>query len=251
MNQSAILTTFDPTGSGPAYLRLARSIGDAIARGDLAAGAALPTERKLSADSGLSRVTVRAAYRALAEDGLLQTRAGSGHYVRPATAAFEQPLWRLSSFSDDMARRGRAAGSRLLGLSRDAAAADEASALELAPGGRVVRLRRLRLVDDRPVAIEEACLPEYLADNLRLGEDSLYAALSAQGLAPARGAQRLRAVSLDRARADLLQADEHSAAMLIERVTWLGDGRPIEFTRSHYRGDAYDFVARLDLGELK
>jgi len=245
------MATFDRSGSGPVYLRLARSIGNAITRGELDAGVPLPTERKLSEETGLSRVTVRAAYRALAEDGLLDTRAGSGHYVRSTAPSFEQPLWQLSSFSDDMARRGRAAKSRLLGLSRDEATTEEATALSLEAGSRVVRLHRLRLVDDRPISVEEACLPENLVDNVQLGEDSLYAALAAQGLAPARGTQRLRAVSLEKSLADLLHMPEQAAAMLIERVTWLEDGIPIEFTRSHCRGDAYDFVARLDLGELR
>lgn len=250
MRQSSPRVLYDPAASGPAYRQLARSIGEAIVRGDLAAGAALPTERGLAEDLGLSRVTVRAAYRALVEDGLIEARAGSGNYVRGATPAFEQPLWQLSSFSEDMARRGRDATSRLLDLTRGEATDDELAALTLKSGDGVVRLSRLRLVDGEPLGIEVASLPEALTQAVQLGEGSLYAALSAQGLAPARGIQRMRAVSLDEEVAGLLGVPAGSAAMLLERVSFLADDTPIEYTKSHYRGDAYGFVAKLDGGDL-
>jgi GntR family transcriptional regulator len=251
MDQFPPLLRFDRDGPGPAYKRLARTVADAIHAGELASGAPLPTERWLSQALGLSRVTVRAAYRALVEDGLLETRAGSGNYVRAGRPPFEQPLWRLSSFSDDMAARGRKAASRLVELTRVEATAAESAALSLAPGDRIVRLTRLRLVDDMALGLEVASLPEDLVGEAALGVGSLYTALADRDLAPARGLQRMRAVSLEPEIAALLGTAPGDAAMLIERMSFLRDGRPIEYTRSHYRGDAYDFVARLDSGDLR
>ena len=77
---------------------------------------------------------------------------------------------------------------------------------------------------------------------------SLYDALAAVGMRPVRAVQRLNAeqcrCSADAACSDLRPA---RAALAIERIAYLPDGRVVEFTRSHYRGDAYDFVAELNL----
>lgn len=251
MDQLGFLSSFFPDGDGPVYRRLARTIAEAIRQGELGEGASLPTERALAGSLGLSRVTVRAAYRVLAEDGLLETRAGSGNYVRGGARALEQPLWLLSSFSDDMAQHGRDATNRVLDLARAPASQREREALALGGDEQVVRLTRLRLGNGRPLAIEAACLPEGLVGEAPLGEGSLYAELARLGLSPSRGMQRMRAVSLDRRQAELLGTAEGTAGMLIERIAFLPDGRPIEYTKSHYRGDAYDFVARLDAGDLK
>lgn len=251
MDQFEFLSSFSADGDGPAYRRLARVIAEAIRQGEVSEGAPLPTERALATSLGLSRVTVRAAYRALAGDGLLETKAGSGNYVRGGTQALEQPLWLLSSFSDDMAQHGRDATNRVLDLTQAPANPRERKALALDDDEQVVRLLRLRLGNGRPLAIEAACLPAQLVGMAQLGEGSLYAELARLGLAPSRGMQRMRAVSLDGTQADLLGTSEGTAGMLIERVAFLPDGRPIEYTRSHYRGDAYDFVARLNAGDLK
>jgi len=253
MDQSELFSSLAAGGDGPAYRRLARAIAEAIRQGEINEGASLPTERALAGSTGLSRVTVRAAYRALAEDGLVETRAGSGNYVRGGLQALEQPLWLLSSFSEDMAQHGRDATNRVLDLTRGAASERERKALALAldEADQVVRLTRLRLGNGRPLAIEAACLPERLVGEAQLGDGSLYAELARLGLSPSRGMQRMRAVSLDRHQAELLATSEGTAGMLIERVALLPDGQPIEYTTSHYRGDAYDFVARLNAGDLK
>ena len=64
---------------------------------------------------------------------------------------------------------------------------------------------------------------------------------------PVRAVQRLNAESVGSADAALLGIAAGSAALAIERISYLPDGRVVEFTRSHYRGDAYDFVAELNL----
>lgn len=251
MDQLETLSLFSSEGDGPLYRRLARSIAEAIRQGKLGEGVSLPPERTLAGSIGLSRMTVRAAYRELAKDGYIETKAGSGNFVRRGLQAIEQPLWLLSSFSYDMAQHGRDVANRVLELKRVSASQRECEALGLGEDEQVVRLTRLRLGNDHPIAIEAACLPERLVRDARLGEGSLYAELARLGLSPARGMQRMRAVLLDRQQAALLKTSEGMAGMLIERIAHLPDGQPIEYTTSHYRGDAFDFVARLNAGDLK
>lgn len=251
MDQSELQRAFSVSAAGPAYRRLAHALAETIRRGSLAAGTPLPTERVLAETLSLSRVTVRSAYRQLADDGFIDIKPGSGNYVRAGRQVVEQPLWLLSSFSDDMTKRGRLHATRLLELTRGQASAKERDALSLVPEAEVVRMTRLRLSEGRPLAIETAVLPEALVRDAHLGEGSLYAELARLGVAPIRGQQRMRAVELSASIADLLGTADGSAGMLIERITLLPDGRPVEYTTSHYRGDAYDFVAQLDAGDLR
>ncbi len=72
-------------------------------------GQAIPSERQLSLDLNVSRLTIRAALDELVRDGYLDRRHGSGTYVTEPKIA--QPLT-LTSFSEDMRRRGMVPGSR-------------------------------------------------------------------------------------------------------------------------------------------
>lgn len=232
--------------SGPAYRRLADALANAIRSGHYPSASALPTERNLANELGLARVTVRSAYAELVRLGLIEIRPGSGAYVRKPP--IEQALWRLSSFTEDMAARGRMASTRLLSHDTGPASQAERSALALPDGARVVRIERLRLADDQPMALETAFVSAAILGEARLPsmEGSLYALLGQLGYAPLRGRQRLRAVALDSSAAALLGVRPDSPALLIERISFLADDRPIEFTRSLYRGDAYDFIAELN-----
>lgn len=241
---------FRATGGGPLYRRLARQIATAIETGALAPGDALPPERDLARTSGLSRVTVRKAVAALVASGALVQRRGSGTFVAARAAGperVEQSLSRLTSFSEDMARRGKVVRSIWLERGLAAPAPDEMMVLGLGATDRVARLARLRLADGVPLAIERASLAEAdLPDPEAVGA-SLYAALAERGRQPVRAVQRLSATVLAPADADLLGVPPGSAGLRIERVSYLAEGRALEFTRSLYRGDAYDFVAELRL----
>ena len=57
------------------------------------------------------------------------------------------------------------------------------------------------------------------------------------------------AVLLSPEQATLLGVLAASPALYVERRSFLEGGEPVEFTSSYYRGDAYDFVAELSIGE--
>ena len=87
-------------------------------------------------------------------------------------------------------------------------------------------------------------LAEYLPD-LTMLKDSLYAALKANGARPVSGTQRIRAALATPTEAAILCIQEKSEVLRIERLTRTSDGRAIEYTRSAYRGDRYEFVSNL------
>lgn len=240
---------FQETGAGPLYLQLHRRIAEAIESGKLKPGDSLPPEREMAAMTGLSRVTVRKGVEALVASGQLVQRRGSGTYVAPQLRKLEQALSLLTSFTEDMARRGRTVESVVLSRSLNPPTPEEVMALGLGLGDRVARLERVRTSDGVPLAIERASLPEsILPDPDEVGA-SLYAYLAGQGLRPVRAVQRISATNLTARDATLLDVPPGTAGLRIERVSYLPNGKVVEFTRSIYRGDAYDFAVELKLAD--
>ena len=237
-----------PDGSAtPLYLRVQERIRDAILSGRWRPQEALPGERDLAESFDVSRVTVRKAIGGLVEAGMLHQRQGSGTYVANKPARVEQALSRLTSFTEDMRLRGLEPSITVLRREISPPSPQEAMHLMLSPRERVSRLRRLRLAGGVPMAIELATLPQSLLPDPESVGPSLYAALEALGARPVRALQRLKADNLGPDDAALLGVSSGAAALAIERVSFLADGRPVEFTKSWYRGDAYDFVAELTL----
>lgn len=234
---------------GPLYLQLKRWIEDAIGRGALKPGDALPSERDLALKVAVSRVTVRKAVQHLVREGVLVQRHGSGTFVAPQTHRVEQSLSQLTSFAEDMARRGMAVHSAWLDRGIYDPSPEETVILGLSSGERVARVARLRISGEMPLAIERAALSAtILPDPQEIGA-SLYAHLDRGDNRPVRAIQRIRAVNLGEADAKLLEVPTGAAGLYIERISYLSSGRVIEFTRSIYRGDTYDFVAELRIGD--
>ena len=225
-----------------AYLRLRQSLKNLIERGALVPGHALPSERDLGKLLTLSRVTVRKAIAGLASDGLLTQRQGAGTFVAERIV---KSFSRLTGFTDDLRARGLKPRVKFLERSIGEVSPEEALALHLSPGARVVRLRRLRFAGDKPLALETTAVPQSILADARAVRLSLYETLESLGCRPTRALQRLRAVALDAEQAELLHLEAGNPALAIERRAFLDDGRVVEFTQSLYRGDAYDFVAEL------
>ncbi|MDE1997127.1 MAG: GntR family transcriptional regulator [Rhizobiaceae bacterium] len=255
MDRTSLITELYSRGlrneamTGPLYKRLAQALTGLIQEGLLKPGTALPPERDLAEGLQVGRVTVRTAYRDLLSTGILESRHGSGTFVSQRVERFEQSLWRLSSFSADMRSRGREPAARILARTVGTPAPEESFLLGLSLDEPVLRLDRLRLADDQPLAIERAVVPIKFLGEDAVSEGSLYDALARNGFKPVRALQRLTAVTLDPSSASILDVKAGAPALLIERISRLEDQRVVEYTRSHYRGDAYDFVAELRIGD--
>src|SRR5882762_3935196 len=129
----------------------------------LQVGEAIPPERRLSSDLGISRLTLRAALDDLVRDGYLVRRHGSGTYVSQPKIAQQLTL---TSFSEDMRRRGMVPGSRTVDLREAHAGARLGWALNISPDARVLLIRRLRLADGESMAIETLHVPAALVPGL-------------------------------------------------------------------------------------
>jgi GntR family transcriptional regulator len=154
-------------GALPAYLRIAEHLTIAIGAGRYAPGDRLPTERAMAESYGVSNMTLRKALAVVTDRGLIARRQGSGNYVTGARGDMgTYALFRLEAVPDG----GGLPTAEI--LSFDRAALPRGSALGPGEGWRI---RRLRSLDARPVAIEEIWLDARHGD-LRASDlsESLY-----------------------------------------------------------------------------
>lgn len=232
----------DADDASPLYLQLARQLGDAVRDGRYQVHEALPSERNLSESLGVSRVTARKAIDQLVEQGLIVRKRGSGNYIAPH---IELPLSRLSSFSEELVRRGYQPSSRWLARHITEVAPDEQLSLGLSPGATVARLERLRLADDVVVAYEVSVLPSSVLPNPEEVERSLYEFLMRTRQAPVRALQHLKALNASSKLAEQLGVAVGQAVLFITRIGYLESGQAVELTHSYCRSDYYDFVAEM------
>ncbi len=242
MSKSAFQFKPDADAASPLYMQLAQALAQAIRDGVYHADEALPSERVLAESLELSRVTARKAIDRLVEQGMIVRKRGSGNYIAPK---LEQPLTRLTSFSEELHQRGFVPGSRWLTRAFRAAAPDEQLSLELKTGERVARLERQRLADSVVMAYEVSVLPESVLPDPQRVESSLYAHLAQLGGAPVRALQHIRAINADAKLAALLEVPVGSAVLFITRVGYVASGKAVELTHSYCRSDYYDFVAEM------
>jgi GntR family transcriptional regulator len=211
----------------------------------LGVGTAIPSERQLSADLGVSRLTVRAALDDLAREGYLVRRRGSGTYVQQPKIAQELTM---TSFSEDMRRRGMVPGSRTLSLETELAGARLGRLLHVSPSEKILVIKRLRLADGESMAIETLHLPERLVPGLepRDLDGSFYDLLRERyGVAIASGTQAIEPTVTNEEESAALGVPLHSPAFLFERTSRDQSDRTVEFVQSVYRGDRYRIVTEL------
>jgi GntR family transcriptional regulator len=244
MSLSQAVGRLDEASSLPLYQQLQRALRQAIENRVLSPDDALPPERDLATEFCVSRITVRKAIDGLVNEGMLVRRQGSGTFV---CSRVEKNFSKLTSFSEDMRARGRNPRSVWLRRSSGTVTPEESLTLRSSPGTPVYRFHRIRIADEAPMSLEYATVLASCLPSLESVETSLYEALESAGNRPVRALQRLRAVLFTAEQAELLQAKERDAGLLVERLGFLKDGTAMEFTQSYYRGDIYDFVAELSI----
>ncbi|MPZ20271.1 MAG: UTRA domain-containing protein [Luteitalea sp.] len=208
----------------------------------------LPTEQELMARFQVSKITVRQALQELAHDGYIRREQGRGTFVqRPP---LEQGPRELTSFTDEMRRRGLPSTSEVLDQGAIEVPADVAATLGMSSSEPVFRLRRLRLADGEPMGVQTAYIPMASVPGIEeinfAPSVSLYALLSSRySLYPARARETHVAVLISTWEAELLGVAPGSPGLVAERVTYLASGRPLEYVQSVMRGDRYKVVLEL------
>jgi GntR family transcriptional regulator len=238
----------DGTVRLPQYRQIELVLRERLAA--MAPGQRLPSDDELCREFGVSRMTARNAMQRLAEDGLVQRIPGRGTFtVAPPSHRHAD---RLMAFSQEMARLGRVASSRLLAREIRPSSAAEAATLGLRATEPVVVVRRLRLADDLPVALETAILVGRTADVVLAADletGSLHEALALAGLHLRRGNATITAEAASPEDVRLLGVGRGSPLLVERRVIQDAAGNPVEATESRYPGDRYALDVRFEVDD--
>ncbi len=239
----------DPHDFLPRYYQLANILRERVSKGELAARQPIPSERQLEKDYSVSRTTIRQAIDLLIRQGYLYREHGKGTFVSPQK--LQKGISELTSFTEDMKRRGILPGQKILEIGYIKPPDDVCSHLELPPGyDRVLRIERLRLGDGAPMGLQTSyyVLPEGQTISREELEEqgSTYRILQEKfHLIPTEADENLEVALAGSREAFLLQIEPGSPLLVSERTTYSQSRQVIEFVRILYRGDRYRYYAKL------
>lgn len=238
----------DPFAALPKYYQLAEIIKQRIEQGEWEPRSPIPSERQLETLYGVSRTTTREAIDTLVRQGFLYREHGRGTYVSPPK--LQKGLMELTSFSEDLLKRGIRPGQVIRDISRVVPPASVLQKLELPSGTRLLRLERIRLGNDVPIGIQTSFL--VLDENQSISREemesfgSLYRLLQEKFLIiPSEADETLEVTLATPEEAALLQIDTGAPLLLSTRVLFAQNRRPVEFVKILYRGDRYQYYVRL------
>jgi GntR family transcriptional regulator len=238
----------------PKYLQIHARLHDRISSGQWPVGSSLPSQRELADEFGVSLMTLRQAVALLIDDGLVDTRHGSGTYV---AARYSYDLGHLRSFATDLAAQGAEITTRL--LAAQTVAPPEPVSARLGGPAEVLRLRRLRLVGGRPLILQTSYLPvPLLPDALTaaigrgdLGLRGLYTILAEHGLAVTRASETITPTALGQQDASDLGRPEASLALLSHRISFTVTGEAVIDDHALLPGDSVAITANRSAEHLE
>jgi GntR family transcriptional regulator len=230
----------------PHYRQIEQALRERIST--LRPGERLPSDAELCAEFGVSRMTARNAMQRLAVDGLIRREPGRGSFVEKPPA--HRRTNRLMTFTQEMLRAGRVPSSRMLTRVIRPSSTAEAASLGIPARQPVVHLRRLRLADDQPIALESAILIGTCADAVMtadLAHGSLHETLGLAGFVLSRGTGTITASTATAEQARLLGIRMGDPLLVERRVILDSHGRKIEVTESVYPADRYALEVQFEV----
>jgi GntR family transcriptional regulator len=227
----------------PIYHQLEEYIKQQIENGLLMEEAVIPSEREYAQTFQISRMTVRQAINNLVSEGYLKRQKGRGTFVNKKK--IEQELQGMTSFTEDMLSRGMSPSSTLLSFQIIPADKKTATHLRMEENDFVYKIKRTRLADDAPMALETAYIPVELVPGLTEENSnlSLYRYIEEHlSLSISEATQEIEASIASSPDAAALGINIGDPILLIERISYLQNEVPFELVKSTFRADRYRFV---------
>lgn len=231
----------DKDSQVPLHSQLADLIRRRIRAREFKKNERLPSERILCQLYQVSRITVRQALAELSREGLIFSLVGRGSFV--SEDRVREDLQPLASFTEDMRRIGKTASSRIISADIVSASAEQAWALNIAPGEEIVDLIRIRYADNIPMAVQRSWVPHNFCPGI-LGLDlsclSLYQVLKEiYGQKPFRGESTVTATLAEPEHRKMLELYPPAAVLSVKQITLLENGGVLEYLQSVYAAERY------------
>lgn len=226
----------------PVYIKIHNQIKRDIEAGIWKVGDRIPSERALSGQFGVSRMTLRQALQTLVDEGILERRIGAGTYV--ARQKVQEKMSGTTSFSEIMRSQGKFPSSQTISYRTLSPSLSEQERLQLSETDKVVRMERIRLADRVPISFEVTTIPAYLVKDFSHAEvtDSFYATMAQKGhYEIGHAKQTVTATLASENIADYLNIKRGDAILRLRQITYLKDGRPFEYVRTQYAGERFEF----------
>jgi GntR family transcriptional regulator len=233
----------------PYYHQLKMYITGEIEGGNWAPEEKLPSEAEFCDRFNISRTVVRQAIRELQQEGYLETEKGRGTFIaRPKI--IEGFVQSITGFYGEMAQRGYRVNTHVLSQELLPASVAVSRALEVPKETPVIVLKRLRMLNGEPSVFVTTYVPQHLCPELLeadLENQSLYTFLehSAHGLKIHRGKRYIGVGLAEEYEASLLHIETGAPLIVLDSITYLEDGRPLEYFHALHRGDRTRFEVDL------
>lgn len=232
----------------PRHAQISQWLRDKIESGAYTPDEKLPSENELAKKFDVSRVTIRRALQSLENEESIYRCQGLGSFVKDDRTPHK--LVRLTDFNEDMAKAGLDASSKVLLFESVDAPQWLSDILNVEAGNKVIRIDRLRLGDDEPVAFDSTWLPilyGQLLDKDSLQETTIYKQLEENYEIPViRGCYRMSAELADKDLASHLEVSENSALFLIDRISYTIGEKPVYYQKRYYRNDKVKYQMTLE-----
>ena len=238
------MSTVPRTSDEPAYRRIQEVIRRKIVGGQLKPGTIVPSERELARIHRVSLMTARHALTELARDGIVERRHGAGTFVAPPRVQFNK----LLGYTEQMASLGLVAQSRIVASTVVTHESEIAARLGLAPAAPIVRLERVRLAQNEPVALEVCYwsdneFPELLRNTLN--GRSLFLALERDcGVPLVYADEEIDVTDADQRIAGLLRIGRSTALLRIRQLIFSTTGKATVYVTGFYRSGRHTLRIR-------
>lgn len=231
----------------PLYYQIKEDIINKIKNNDLKVGDRIAGENELKDIYGVSQITVRKALSELVNEGYLYRVQGKGTYVAERKV---NRLLNLMSFTEEMKQRGFEPTVKVLKTEviKDPLTAEK---LGLVRNSNILKIQRLRLADEIPVALQTSYISESIlkTDDIRdlEKEKSLYKILTSKGITPYKAKEQYNVLKMDdKTICSLLNIKKGDAIFFVKRRTYTEDNKLFEYAESILRGDKYAIEVELN-----
>ena len=233
--------------SVPLYYQLENILREKIRSGEYRPGDPFPTEEQLIKEYKVSRITVRQALSALEKDSLITRHRGKGTFVSQVKGHLE-PM-KLTGWMEDIIDMGIKTKTKIINFGFVYPPKNVEEKLKLGEQDKVLRIERVRLIQDAPISYTLSYIPPDLGKKINIKDLTIYPILNILErkckLKIMRGTQIIEATVADSRIASLLDVMTGSPLLKIERVVFDSFARPVEYISILYRSDRYHYSVDL------